>query len=252
VAWGDRIPNGLDFDQGGRDTGGGRGDGIDKRSDLDHRSAVPAISKEAARIMTTGKMAEKPGHRLLATHTAYAGWARLLIATIRLADGHTVEREIEDHGEAVCILPYNPVRRTAILVRQMRAPVLFAAGAQETLEAIAGVIENEDAAACVRREAMEEALLDLDAVEHIFTAWTMPGISSERMHFYLGRYAGDARDELRGGVAGEHEDTTAVEFGLADLARMADANELADVKTMLLLQTLRLRQPSLFTPNAPD
>jgi 8-oxo-dGTP pyrophosphatase MutT (NUDIX family) len=114
------------------------------------------------------------------------------------------------------------------------------------------MIENEDAAACVRREAMEEALLDLDAVELIFTAWTMPGISSERMHFYLGRYAGDARDELRAGVAGEHEDTTAVEFGLADLARMADANELADVKTMLLLQTLRLRQPSLFTPNAPD
>ena len=144
------------------------------------------------------------------------------------------------------------MRRTAILVRQLRAPVLFAAGAQETLEAIAGVIENEDAAACVRREAMEEALLDLDAVEHIFTAWTMPGFSSERMHFYLGRYAGDAREELRGGVAGEHEDTTAVEFGLADLARMADANELADVKTMLLLQTLRLRQPSLFTPNAPD
>jgi hypothetical protein len=124
--------------------------------------------------MTTGKMAEKPEHRLLATHTAYAGWAKFLIATIRLADGHTVEREIEDHGEAVCILPYNPVRRTAILVRQLRAPVLFAAGAQETLEAIAGVIENEDAAACVRREAMEEALLDLDAVEHIFTAWTMP------------------------------------------------------------------------------
>ncbi len=45
------------------------------------------------------------------------------------------------------------------------------------------MIENEDAAACVRREAMEEALLDLDAVELIFTAWTMPGISSERMHF---------------------------------------------------------------------
>jgi hypothetical protein len=80
----------------------------------------------------------------------------------------------------------------------------------------------------------------------------MPGISSERMHFYLGRYAGDARDELRAGVAGEHEDTTAVEFGLADLARMADANELADVKTLLLLPTLRKRPPSLFTPNAPD
>jgi nudix-type nucleoside diphosphatase (YffH/AdpP family) len=202
--------------------------------------------------MTTSKTAGKPEHRLLGTHTGYAGWAKLLIATIQLADGHTVEREIEDHGEAVSILPYNPVRRTAILVRQLRAPVLFAAGAQETLEAIAGVIENEDPPACVRREAMEEALLDLMSVEHIFTAWTMPGISSERMHFFLGHYTGDARRELRGGVAGEHEDTTAVEYGLAELARMADANELADVKTLLLLQTLRLRQPNLFTPNTAD
>ena len=50
--------------------------------------------------MTTNETAGKGEHRLLGTHTAYAGWAKLLIATIRLADGHTVEREIEDHGEA--------------------------------------------------------------------------------------------------------------------------------------------------------
>lgn len=198
--------------------------------------------------MTTNETAGKSEHRLLGTQTAYAGWTKLLIATIRLADGHTVEREIEDHGEAICVLPYNPARRTAILVRQLRAPVLFAAGAQETLEAIAGVIENEEAAACVHREAKEEALLDLDSVEHVFSAWTMPGISSERMHFYLARYTGDARRELRAGLASDHEDTTAVEFSLADLARMADANELGDAKTLVLLQTLRLRQPHLFGP----
>ena len=76
--------------------------------------------------MTTSKTGEKPEHRLLGTHTGYAGWAKILIATIRLADGHTVEREIEDHGEAICVLPYNAARRTAILVRQLRAPTLDA------------------------------------------------------------------------------------------------------------------------------
>jgi nudix-type nucleoside diphosphatase (YffH/AdpP family) len=196
--------------------------------------------------MTTDNKAEQPRHRLLGTRMAYGGWARLLVATIQLADGPTVKREIEDHGEAVCVLPYNPARGTAILVRQLRAPVLFAAGTEETLEAIAGVIEDEDAAACVRREAKEEALLDLDLVEHVLTAWTMPGLSTERMHFYLAQYAGEARPELRAGIAGDHEDTTAVEFSLAELARMADGNELADVKTLLLLQTLRLRRPHLF------
>ena len=39
---------------------------------------------------------------------------------------------------------------------------------------------------------------------------------------------------------------TPVEVPLADLARMADTGQLIDMKTMLLVQTLRLRQPALF------
>jgi nudix-type nucleoside diphosphatase (YffH/AdpP family) len=176
---------------------------------------------------------------------AYAGWTKLLVATVRLPDGRTIRREIEDHGEAVCVLPYHPARKTAVLVRQSRLPVLYAAGRQQTLEAIAGVIEDKDAEACVHREAMEEALLKLDSVEQVFTAWTMPGLSTEIMHFYLAVYSGAARPQLRGGVD-EDEDTVAVEIGLAELARMADDDALPDVKTLLLVQTLRLRRPDLF------
>lgn len=195
---------------------------------------MPAIDKEHK-------------HEILRTHTAFAGWAKFLVATVRLPDGHTLEREIEDHGEAVCVLPYNPARKTAVLVRQFRAPILFASGAEETLEAIAGILEQrEDAVACARRETKEEAQLELASLEHVFTAWTMPGLSTERMHFYLAVYTAEARPEIRGGIAGDHEETIAVEFDLAALARMADDRELADVKTLLLLQTLRLRQPRLF------
>ncbi len=185
-------------------------------------------------------------HAILHTHTAYAGWARFLVATVRLPDGREIKREIEDHGQAVCVLPYHPVRRTAILVRQWRAPVLFASNHQETLEAIAGVVEHEDAAACVRREAREEARLELDTLEHVFTGWTMPGMSTERMHFYFAAYAGEARPDVGGGVASEYEETLAVEIELAALVAMADRGELTDVKTLLLLQTLRLRRPPLF------
>ena len=189
---------------------------------------------------------ERAAHAILHTRTAHAGWAKFLIATVRSPDGRTLEREIEDHGEAVCVFAYHRQRKTAILVRQARVPVLFASGEQETLEAIAGVIEGEEPIACARREAREEAQLELDSLEHVFTAWTMPGISTERMHFYLAVYSGEARSEVRGGVASEDEETIAVEIGLAELARMADDGRLADVKTLLALQTLRLRQPHLF------
>ncbi len=182
---------------------------------------------------------------ILDTHEVYGGWSKLLVATIRLPDGRTIKREIEDHGEAVCVLPYHPVRKTAVLVRQWRVPVLYASKQQDVLEAVAGVIEDVDAATCAHREVMEEALLKLDSLEPLFSAWTMPGLSTERMHFFLAIYSGEPRPEVRGGVD-EDEFTVAVEIGLADLARMADENRLPDTKTLVLLQTLRLRKPELF------
>lgn len=194
----------------------------------------------------TNETPDATGETILRTRTAHAGFANLLVATVRRSDGATIEREIEHHGDAVCVLPYNPRRRTAVLVRQVRAPVLFAAGEGETLEAVAGVMEREeDALACVRRETLEEAHLELGEVEPLFTAWTMPGVSTERMHFHLAVYDG-AASLVRGGIADEHEETSVAEFGLAALARMAEGGEIADVKTLLLIQTLRLRAPSLF------
>ena len=114
------------------------------------------------------------------------------------------------------------------------------------LEAIAGIVDHGDPDACVHREVMEEAQLTLDSLEPLFTGWTMPGISTERMHFYLGVYSSAARPETKGGVASEGESTTAVEIGLGELARMVDANALPDAKTLVLVQTLRLRRPDLF------
>jgi nudix-type nucleoside diphosphatase (YffH/AdpP family) len=183
---------------------------------------------------------------LVDTREVYGGWSKLLVATIRLPDGRTIKREIEDHGEAVCVLPYHPQRKTAVLVRQWRVPVLYASKEpQQLLEAVAGVIEDVDAATCAHREVMEEALLKLDSLEPVFTAFTMPGLSTEHMHFFFAVYSGEPRPEVRGGVD-EDEYTVAVEIGLAELARMADDNRLPDTKTLLLLQTLRLRRPDLF------
>jgi hypothetical protein len=49
-----------------------------------------------------------------------------------------------------------------------------------------------------------------------------------------------------GGAKGEHENITVLELPLRELAAMADAGALVDMKTVTLLQTLRLRRPDLF------
>jgi nudix-type nucleoside diphosphatase (YffH/AdpP family) len=176
----------------------------------------------------------------------HSGWAKFVLATIRLPNGAIVRREIEDHGAAVAVLPYDPQRKTAVLVRQFRAPVLLAAEREETLEAIAGSIEGPDPRACARREALEEAGLELDSLDYLFTGWTMPGVSTERMHFFLASYREGSRIGPGGGLASEHEFITVVEFALAELANMVEHGRLDDVKALVLLQTLRLRRPDLF------
>jgi nudix-type nucleoside diphosphatase (YffH/AdpP family) len=180
--------------------------------------------------------------------TIHQGYSRFLIATLRFPDGQTMRREIEDHGNAVAVLPYDPERRTAILVRQFRAPVYLSGDAQELLEAVAGGLEASDAdpGACALREAHEEAGLDLKTLEHVATAWPMPGISTERMSFYLATYREQDRVGMGGGVPAERENITVIELSLDELAAKADRAELTDVKALLLTQTLRLRRPELF------
>lgn len=183
---------------------------------------------------------------ILSTEVTHARWSRMLVATIRLPDGATTRRDIEDHGEAAAVLPYDPLRRVALLVRQFRTPPLFAAGDGMVLEPPAGRLDEADPAACARREALEEIGLRLGALEFVARVWTMPALSTERAWLYLAPYAAADRVERGGGVADEHEEITVEEIALAELARMADAGTLTELKLLMLVQTLRLRRPELF------
>ncbi len=169
-----------------------------------------------------------------------------MIAQVRAPGGETLSREIEDHGAAASVLPYDPERRTAILVRQFRAPVRLAGEEQDILEAIAGIVEDEPPSLTAQREALEEAGLRLGVLEPACTHWTAPGISTERMTLFLAPYHETDWVSGGGGLDHEHEQIAVVEIGLDELAKQADQGELNDLKTFALVQTLRLRRPELF------
>ena len=174
-------------------------------------------------------------------------WATMSIATIRMPDGRTFLRDVEDHGCAAAVLPYDPARKTALLVEQLRAAELIAVGATQSLEAIAGLVEGaDDAAATAKREALEEGGLRLGALEHVATAWSMPGVSTERMALYLAEYRAEDRVGDGGGVAHEEEEVRVVELSLRELAALMAADGIVDMKTLALVQALQLRRPELF------
>jgi nudix-type nucleoside diphosphatase (YffH/AdpP family) len=184
---------------------------------------------------------------ILATKILHRGWANFSLVSIRLTHGQLIERAVEDHGRAVAVLPYDPVRRVAMLVEQLRAAMLVSAGISHSREAPAGILEGPDPEDCARREALEECGLALRDLEHISRCWTMPGVSTEEMDMFLASY--DAADRIGpgGGLDDENEHITVVEVPLKELAAAADAGTLSDLKTFVLVQTLRLRKPQLFT-----
>jgi nudix-type nucleoside diphosphatase (YffH/AdpP family) len=183
---------------------------------------------------------------ILGVRFVHEGWSRFGIATVRLADGAVVEREIEDHGNSVGVLPYDPERKVATLVRELRVPPLFAAGEQVQLEAPAGLIDDGSPEENGRREALEEVGLRLHDLEFVGATYSCASLTTEKLHLYLAPYGRADRAEAGGGAEGEHENIRIVEMPLAELARMADRAELTDLKTLTLVLALRARHPELF------
>ncbi|MCJ2053713.1 NUDIX domain-containing protein [Methylobacterium sp. J-070] len=183
---------------------------------------------------------------ILTIRFVHEGWCRFGIAKVRLADGAVVERAIEDHGDAVGVLPYDPERRVATLVRELRVPPLFAAGEQVQLEAPAGLIDDGAPEENVRREALEEVGLRLDTLEFVGATYSCASLTTEKLHLYLAPYRRADRAADGGGAEGEHENIRVVEMALADLAGMAERAEIADLKTLTLVLALRVRHPELF------
>jgi nudix-type nucleoside diphosphatase (YffH/AdpP family) len=148
-------------------------------------------------------------------------------------------RETYDRGNGAAILLYEPEASTVLLVRQFRYPA-YVNGHPDgmLLEVPAGLLDGDAPEAAIRREAEEETGVSVGAVRRVFELFMSPGSVTERLAFFVAPYRAGERAQAAG-VAEEGEHTEVVEIGLDSALAMVDRGEIADGKTVLLLQWAR-------------
>ncbi len=109
-------------------------------------------------------------------------------------------RLVLEHPGAVVILAVDDQERVLVL-QQYRHPALM-----RFVELPAGLLDvpGEDPLVAGQRELREEALLLAGEWTHLFTTYSSPGLSSEKIAYYLARDLAPAPD--RGGFEPAHEE----------------------------------------------
>lgn len=146
-------------------------------------------------------------------------------------------REVYDRGNGAVILLYNVTRLTVLVTRQFRMPA-YVNGCEDGLliEACAGLLDGQDPAACIRREAEEETGFRVRAPRQVFEAYMSPGSVTERLHFFVAEYEDRDRVSGGGGDVSEGEEIETIEMTLSEAMRMIDSGAIQDGKTIMLLQ----------------
>jgi len=156
-----------------------------------------------------------------------------------------ITREVFERGHAASVLPYDPVRDAVVLVEQFRAGA-YAAGLDPWLvEAVAGIIDDDEPAEdVVRREAVEEAGVDIERIEEIGRFIMTPGGSSETLHMFCGEV--DSR-EAGGhfGVADEGEDIRAFVLPAQEAFKALEQKRFSNMNVVASLQWLALNHVRL-------
>jgi ADP-ribose pyrophosphatase len=188
--------------------------------------------------------------RILEDETVFSGHfaVRRLTLQHRCFGGGWSEpqvRELFERGDAVGVLPYDPVGDTVVLVEQFRTGALRGNDSPWMLELIAGVVEpgesDEDVA---HREAMEEAGCELSRLLPIATVMPSAGACSEQVRLFCGLVSHAGTGGVHG-LAAEGEDILVHSVSRREALALLAANRIPNGHTLIALQWLQIHGDAL-------
>lgn len=141
-----------------------------------------------------------------------------------------IDRGVFVTTDAALVLPYDPVTDRVLTVEQFRVgPLARGDVTVWQMEPVAGLVDpGETPRNTAIREAVEEAGIDIKALEPVAEGYTSPGGSTDFHYLYVGLCDLPEIGTRIGGLAEEGEDIRAHVMPFEQLLAMAEAQTLAN------------------------
>ena len=152
-------------------------------------------------------------------------------------------REAYDRGNGAAILLYNKQQKKVVLTRQFRMPTYINGNTTGMMiEACAGLLEENNAEDCIRRETEEETGYQVSHVQKVLELYMSPGSVTEILYLFVAEYSKEQKITEGGGLEHEEEDIDVLEMTFEHALDMVKTGEIKDAKTVLLLQYAQINQ----------
>jgi ADP-ribose pyrophosphatase len=187
---------------------------------------------------------------IIARDTRYSGFFSIDLYRFRhrLFNGEIsgeITREIFERGHAAVLLPFDPVRDEVVLIEQIRIAAFDTSETPWLLEMVAGMIEEGESPEDVaRREATEEAGLEVKRTKNVLSYLASPGGASERSTIFVGEVDAATAQGIHG-LADENEDIRVHVVSREQAYQWVEEGKIDNAASVIALQWLQLHYQAL-------
>lgn len=187
---------------------------------------------------------------LIERETCFAGFFRMERFHFRYRKfngewSRQIAREVMVRGSATCALPYDPRTGEVVLIEQIRAGALLEPTTPWLIELVAGINDKDESPEdLVRREAQEEAGLEVLALKHICNYLPSPGGATEKVHLYCAHVDASSAHGVFG-LDEEDEDILVHRVSFSDAMSMLHRGQIMNAPAIIALQWLALHRAEI-------